>query len=404
MKKIFVLAPAAENPWYSCRVIEEAALEALAPGGPFEVVMVRDVLAPAMIQRLEVEASAVMVLSTPLLQQVAEQIAKLKSVKLILTVFGDMTGETKLWSRLGVLLERKDVVLLGASTRQCQQIERFASGACIKKRPYSLPRFWTDRAVSEPAQTHRLVYAGRLTPQKNVLELMSCFLRAVEDRPELELHIAGEFHDLGHHFHGLKYDFEQYRQTFGALLDSGKGKIVFHGFLGQDELSQLFDRCATYVSLSTHHDEDFGVSAAQAMSRGLNAILSDWGGHWDYQKLGLAELVAIKVDNRNVPLPSANGAAKLLTVLAAPSYSERIANQEKMRNYLGHQSFRTGLERISGGSAQSYAGQTQLFSDYATASETKYVFNEGLGSLGRELYMAIYDSYLATYSEDRYET
>jgi len=403
LKKIFALAPAAENPWYSCRVIEEAALEAMGPDGHFEVVMVRDGLTHELIQQLEVEACAVMVLSTPLLQQVAEQIAKLKSVKLLIPIFGDMTIETVLWSRLSTQLRGKNIVLLGASTRQCQQLQRFVKGASIRKLPYTLPTFWSVPTVHAPSEKLRLVYAGRLTPQKNVLELMSCFLRAAGEREDLELHVAGTFHELGHHFHGLGYDFAEYRQRFNELLEHGKGKIFFHEFLAQPELRELFDRCDTFVSLSTYHDEDFGVSAAQAMSLGLNALLSDWGGHWDFKNQGLAELIPVEVQTNNVPLPRLNIFVKLLLGLARPGHLERVSRQEKMWQYLGHTSYRERLVMIAEESIVDYEGQSTLFEEYASGSEARYVFNEGIGAKSRQQYLAIYGSYLTTDAGESYE-
>lgn len=99
-------------------------------------------------------------------------------------------------------------------------------------------------AVREPEEPPHVLYAGRLSPEKGVLEL-------VEAAHGLPLVVAGD----------------------GPLRDQVPGAL---GFVPHDELLRLYERAAVVVCPS--HREGFGVACAEAMAHGRPVVASAVGG------------------------------------------------------------------------------------------------------------------------------
>jgi len=57
-----------------------------------------------------------------------------------------------------------------------------------------------------------------------------------------------------------------------------KSRIHFMGSVSSAELISVYQGADTFVNLSVHNDEDYGMSAAEAQASGLPCILADWGG------------------------------------------------------------------------------------------------------------------------------
>ena len=98
--------------------------------------------------------------------------------------------------------------------------------------------------VAEPDEPPHLLYAGRLSPEKGVLDL-------VEAANGLPLVVAGD----------------------GPLRDRVPDAL---GFVPHDELEQLFARAAVVVCPS--HREGFGVVCAEAMAHGRPVVATAVGG------------------------------------------------------------------------------------------------------------------------------
>ena len=104
------------------------------------------------------------------------------------------------------------------------------------------------RSVGEEARPPEVLYAGRLSPEKGILDLL-----AASDNG-MKLTIAGD----------------------GPLRDRVPGAL---GFVSHDKLGPLYDRAAVVAVPS--HREGFGVVCAEAMAHGRPVVAGAVGGLLD---------------------------------------------------------------------------------------------------------------------------
>lgn len=135
-----------------------------------------------------------------------------------------------------------------------------------------------------------LVYIGRLSRQKNLHLLLWCFSLLKRSRgPEsdLVLHLYGKGDELDAPNMGLKRkSYVDYLKELSQKLGLKEGKdIFFHGFVKRDVIFEsLKKQPFLFVSLSLHSDENFGMASLMALKSGGRLLLSQWGGHQNFQK------------------------------------------------------------------------------------------------------------------------
>ncbi len=384
-------------------LIEHSIQEALTNEPTYPTHIIAEEMNPVVVKQLEQDASEydcfLFFLSENIqTERVITQLDHITRLRIIIPIYGNMTIETKRWMRLHESLRGRDVYFLTASTRHYQQVQRLVLQPAVFRIPYPVaPEFFEPISTSTQGRV-KLVYAGRITPQKNVLPLMEAFLRACELNPRLELHIAGTFHHIGYHLHGHDIDAEKFEGRFYELLSQTAGRIFYHQQLDQAALRSLYDESDYFITLSTHHDEDFGMSLAQAIARGLRGIASDWGGHADFARMADVALIPVSINDLNIPIVSMK---KLILHLVG--LEEKVSDDVKryqqsaaLRNYQ-QSSYRKNFYKLLDMPAARYRGQTDVFKEYARLSEDHNVFNPAIDHLigGTSLYKKIYSCYLA---------
>ena len=148
-----------------------------------------------------------------------------------------------------------------------------------------IPRSLFDQANEDiNPVTKKLIYAGRISRQKNILDLIWTlyFLQHIHS-PEYQLTLFGSFDD--------EYNQDQGRMIFKKSFESEILSLVSHlkwkqpprfeGMKKSLEWPSLLTKESTLISLSRFIMEDFGVSIAQAHEKGIATITSDWGGYKD---------------------------------------------------------------------------------------------------------------------------
>lgn len=407
-KKIFIFYNDDTHFWYSCNVIVKAVHEALADAPEVTWCRASSGVSEADLCAIEKssqsnEVYVYLVSDNMNYQGIASQLTHLPDIIFIIPIYGNMTVEYVRWPELNKILKGRKVILLSASHRQCQQLSIFVEGATIKKIPYPISSMHFLDLPQSIDNTVHLIYSGRITIQKNIFELMKVFNDVHKQNPHLKLHIAGEFHDRGYHLHGVDIDFEGFKTEFFDFIEASHGGIEFHGFLSQEQIRKLNSQCDYVISMSTYHDEDFGVSVAQSLAQGLVPILSDWGGHPDYLDYVSGHLIPVITNKLNIPTVSTKHLFITLLSLKKLERTTRLSNRNKIADYLSTSSYKRNYSHLLNERVDDYLGQNELFLKYAEICSRWYPFAKQQTALRVE-YMDIYKSYLSDYeSKDLYK-
>ncbi len=138
------------------------------------------------------------------------------------------------------------------------------------------------RKLNLPAREKILLYAGRISQQKNIIELFNL----LQTQKKMKLLICGDIDSLG-----IPHLERAHRMHLAHLLMTEIGRrqishrVEFRPYQSQIELQKIMRACDFQVSLSAHYGEDFGYSILQGLASGLKTILSRWGGHQNWSFL-----------------------------------------------------------------------------------------------------------------------
>jgi glycosyltransferase involved in cell wall biosynthesis len=123
--------------------------------------------------------------------------------------------------------------------------------------------------VNEGGEVKRLVYAGRVSPPKNLKVLIEAYRQLKEKlATPPPLYIVGPD--------------ENHRQELQAL----DGSITWIDNLREDDWKNFLQQGnSIYLNASTSMDENHGIAPREWLLAGHRALLSDWGGHADLAEL-----------------------------------------------------------------------------------------------------------------------
>ncbi len=231
----------------------------------------------------------------PTPKQLLERLLKRKiDVPLIIHLYGDFSVYCNDWIEQEAILKNFKVQFITASQSQHKFVSQFfnKNNNQVKKVSFAVDQKAYQHEEQELHQfykTHELnpqsmnfIYAGRITKQKNVTKLATLFKQEILPKnPMANLIIAGDIDDQGSPFHG------EYLAagTTQLQLESSLGpNIKWIGSLSSQELATAYNACDCFISLSTFHDEDFGMAPLEAAATGLPLILTGWGGYHDFIK------------------------------------------------------------------------------------------------------------------------
>jgi len=223
-------------------------------------------------------------------------------------VYGDFTYSAIQWSGFGnrELAQGLPIRLVCASPRQSALVGRLvndASGGRVRYVPFPVDcdawafderlRAEARRELRVPDSSKVILYTGRLSVQKNVTTLVREFARLVDGGDsKSQLWLVGPYDDRDGLIMSLDapagYFFRKLNGQLAGLPGSVRKRIrVFDPMTGSD-LRKMYCAADVYASLSLYHDEDFGMAPAEALSAGLPAVLSDWGGYSGFAVEGVA--------------------------------------------------------------------------------------------------------------------
>jgi glycosyltransferase involved in cell wall biosynthesis len=228
-----------------------------------------------------------------------EEIASLMSGRLptlIIHLFGSFYFQLDRWLQAAPALREFSIAWLCASRRQGAHASLLfeRDTASIVPFPVDTEVFRHDRAarsrlrqeIGATERTRVLLYSGRITLAKQARLLLEefstyCSRERGEGR-DARLLVAGEFDDLGFFpFVGNLPSGTYFRwvdETLSSLTADVGERITFLGFLPAARLAEVYSASDLGVCLSLHHDEDFGMAAAEGLCSGLPQVLTSWGG------------------------------------------------------------------------------------------------------------------------------
>ena len=217
----------------------------------------------------------------------------------IIHVFGDYPLYLKEWRSVNEILEGKSVKYICASKKQKLFLEKFVVQKdiiFICPFPVNNEQFKLDNSkranlrskydIDEDSKV--FLFTGRLSYQKRIIELIQCFKKAIETnliKDNSRLVIIGEFDNLGFpYLNQTHIEGEYFRQVDRQVNnDKYKDNIVFTGSIDNYLLNDYYNMADYYYSLSTYHDEDYGMSVAEAGCSGLPLILTNWAGYHSFK-------------------------------------------------------------------------------------------------------------------------
>jgi glycosyltransferase involved in cell wall biosynthesis len=136
------------------------------------------------------------------------------------------------------------------------------------------------RIQTEPPPRRFVLYAGGISPNKNLETLIAAYARLRSRRQGLQLVLVGDYES-----DRFKSCYAQLRAQVEAARLSGE--VVFAGYVPDEELCRLYNTASVFVMPSL--DEGFGLPALEAMSCGAPVVVSS--GHALEEVVGDAGLV-----------------------------------------------------------------------------------------------------------------
>ena len=124
-----------------------------------------------------------------------------------------------------------------------------------------------------------LVYAGRITLQKNVHTLLRVFSAVQRMVPDALLLIAGPTVEHGSPEFGVEpVNLANTVRTLIARLGIPGDRVRVYGGVAPDTLRGVYNVADAKVNMTLHHDENFGLSQVEAMACGAPVVGTAWGG------------------------------------------------------------------------------------------------------------------------------
>lgn len=168
------------------------------------------------------------------------------------------------------------------------------------------PYIEKPKLITKESNQRRLVYIGRISPQKNLHHLIQIYSQMqISDKEILPLIIYGKEDNLGHPNIGLSNnDYLNFLQKLVNSLNLSN-YVQFKGFVERELIDIELNKNDIIISLSTHSDENFGMVIYKYLLKGLRVIITKWGGHNNYSHLNceMISYVNVTFNNENIPIP-----------------------------------------------------------------------------------------------------
>lgn len=326
-------------------------------------------------------------------------------------VYGDFLLNAPLWKACEPILKAFSTSFTCASKRHVRLLSSlFKSSSALGVCPFPVDSktFFPDQkarkefreSIDVKEDDFALVYAGRISLQKNVDHLVQrfCELKMETDLP-FKLILAGTYDDFGSPLFERQEPLGSSFQRIQGLLRSLPGKVRQDIFdlndLSSEDLMRLYNAADTYVSLSLHHDEDFGMAPAEALCCGAPTLLTSWGGYGDFAS-------SFPKDSQLIPVSFSTPKGHRMdwtifrrtliqsAIQPKEDFSFRQERAERCQSHLSASAVAGQLSRLHDQSTFPFSGFTPRFDEVVERMKQRIPFPEGPSrdSFYGELYSA----------------
>lgn len=316
-------------------------------------------------------------------------------------IYGDFSLNSWRWLQVGKLLRGQKVRLVCASERQQKLVSFFEppgdsqTTVCpfaVNTRFFSFNRAKRDEMRAKLGVSNDeklLIYTGRISLQKCVDRLVEEFVNfSTQSDKKLRLAIAGPIDDIAGMTSGIRipdgFYFHQFENLLARIPFEVRKNIFILGELNAEKLTSLYSAGDAFVSLSLYHDEDFGMAPAEALSSGLPAVLTEWGGYASFKGENVpSSFVPVRLDVRGLNLDSQT-VGRLV---------DEALNLKVNRKAVGLAFAKIfGIEGVSRRLRQIYFSDVEK--SFAGFSWPLEVVREKEGQMTGELYKEVYERYV----------
>lgn len=194
---------------------------------------------------------------------------------------------------------------VGSCLRDKLALEKSLINAQIKIHPFSFDEYSLEVPPLKKNSTAHFVFIGRISPQKNLHTALWAFSLLKTKHPEIswKFELFGKEDHLGSPLMGIENN--NYLDFLLALTQELglTEEVIFRGFVDRQKIQkEMSTHQCIFLAPSLHSDENFGMAAFRCLSLGHQAVLSNWGGHSDYETYFPQQLTLVPVSkSKNGP-------------------------------------------------------------------------------------------------------
>ena len=325
--------------------------------------------------------------------------------EIIFHVYGDFTIYWKDWA---IILINRKVKFFCASDAQVELVKKFVENKnAVYKVPFPVDynEFNLEKKTKKNIRKDLkidddsivLTYTGRFSLHKNITQLVEVYFEALKTnsiKSNTHLLLAGNFDNVGFMFGNIYHHegevFREFDRMYQKYPDKLKKNIHFLGNINNDELKDYYLESDYFISLSTYHDEDYGMSVAEAGACGCKMILTDWAGYRSFKLNKYVDLVPTKVSKLG-PSFDKGAADSLLKKVSINKQRELISNSFKEKSV---ESVTKSMIEFINIEEEVFKGFTELFLKLARRSQNgNKVFYDEMNRQMNAEYMEVYESY-----------